>query len=187
MSQIVGTKIVLVGDGGTGKSTYVNRLLTGDFRETYVPTLGVDVHPYLSTFTLNEKGVLVVDSSPEYDSWERKFNVWDTAGQENFGGLREGYYIGAEAGIVFCDVHSSMSIKNVKGWVNELRAKIGDAPICVCLNKFDIKAKNAKKTKAIIEKEKKSWGEVKVFDFSCKSRHNLFKPLEWIDDQLSFF
>lgn len=27
-----------------------------------------------------------------------KFNVWDTAGQEKFGGLRDGYYIQGRAG-----------------------------------------------------------------------------------------
>ena len=40
-------------------------------------TLGVEVHP-LKFFT--NRGELL-------------FNVWDTAGQEKFGGLRDGYYI----------------------------------------------------------------------------------------------
>ena len=40
-------------------------------------TLGVEVHPL--AFHTN-RGVI-------------RFNVWDTAGQEKFGGLRDGYYI----------------------------------------------------------------------------------------------
>lgn len=40
-------------------------------------TLGVEVHPLF--FNTNRGNV--------------KFNVWDTAGQEKFGGLRDGYYI----------------------------------------------------------------------------------------------
>lgn len=40
-------------------------------------TLGVEVHPLV--FHTN-RGVI-------------RFNVWDTAGQEKFGGLRDGYYI----------------------------------------------------------------------------------------------
>ena len=28
------------------------------------------------------------------------FNVWDTAGQEKFGGLRDGYYIQGQCGII---------------------------------------------------------------------------------------
>lgn len=40
-------------------------------------TLGVEVHPL--SFHTNRGQV--------------SFNVWDTAGQEKFGGLRDGYYI----------------------------------------------------------------------------------------------
>ena len=34
-----------VGDGGTGKTTFVKRHLTGEFEKKYVATLGVEVHP----------------------------------------------------------------------------------------------------------------------------------------------
>ena len=68
---------VLCGDGGTGKTTFVKRHETGEFEKKYVATLGVEVHP-LPFYT--NYGLIV-------------FNVWDTAGQEKFGGLRDGYYI----------------------------------------------------------------------------------------------
>ena len=38
-------KLVLVGDGGVGKTTFVKRHLTGEFEKKYVATLGVEVHP----------------------------------------------------------------------------------------------------------------------------------------------
>ena len=38
-------KLVLVGDGGIGKATFVKRHLTGEFEEKYVAALGVEVHP----------------------------------------------------------------------------------------------------------------------------------------------
>lgn len=34
------------------------------------------------------------------------FNVWDTAGQEKFGGLRDGYYIQGQCAIIMFDVTS---------------------------------------------------------------------------------
>ncbi|KAF9613243.1 hypothetical protein IFM89_006344 [Coptis chinensis] len=43
-------KLVIVGDGGTGKTTFVKRHLTGEFEKKYEPTIGVEVHP-LDFFT----------------------------------------------------------------------------------------------------------------------------------------
>lgn len=68
-------KVVLVGDGGVGKTTFVKRHISGEFEKRYLATMGVEVHP-LKFFT-NFGAILM--------------NVWDTAGQEKLGGLRDGY------------------------------------------------------------------------------------------------
>jgi GTP-binding nuclear protein Ran len=68
-------KLVLVGDGGVGKTTFVKRHLTGEFEKKYIATLGVEVHPMV--FHTNHGPI--------------RLNVWDTAGQEKLGGLRDGY------------------------------------------------------------------------------------------------
>ena len=68
-------KLVLVGDGGVGKTTFVKRHKTGEFEKKYVATVGAEVHTLDCT---TDRGPSVV-------------NVWDTAGQEKYAGLRDGY------------------------------------------------------------------------------------------------
>lgn len=55
-----------------GKTTFVKRHLTGEFEKKYNATVGVEVHPL--QFQTN-RGLIV-------------YNVWDTAGQEKFGGKK---------------------------------------------------------------------------------------------------
>ena len=75
MQEVPSFKLVLVGDGGVGKTTFVKRHVSGEFEKKYVATVGAEVHPMDFTTT---RGPI-------------KFNVWDTAGQERFAGLRDGY------------------------------------------------------------------------------------------------
>jgi GTP-binding nuclear protein Ran len=36
-------KLILVGDGGVGKTTFVKRHVTGEFENKYIPTMGVQI------------------------------------------------------------------------------------------------------------------------------------------------
>jgi len=114
-------KIVLIGDSGVGKSTYVERLRTNKFNEKYIATQGVDVFPL--QFNTNY-GVIV-------------FKIWDCAGQEKFGGLKNGYYFGADGAIVMNQFGSDNS-KQTALWIKNIRSVREKIPIIVCHNKCDI-------------------------------------------------
>ncbi|KAI8916614.1 hypothetical protein PhCBS80983_g02466 [Powellomyces hirtus] len=157
-------KLVLVGDGGTGKTTFVKRHLTGEFEKKYVATLGVEVHPL--TFHTNFGQIC--------------FNTWDTAGQEKFGGLRDGYYIQGQCAVIMFDVTSRITYKNVPNWHRDLVRVCENIPIVLCGNKVDIKERKVK-AKAITFHRKKN---LQYYDISAKSNYNFEKPFLWLARKL---
>ncbi|KAG7198830.1 hypothetical protein KM043_001799 [Ampulex compressa] len=157
-------KCVLVGDGGTGKTTFVKRHLTGEFEKKYVATLGVEVHPLI--FHTNRGPI--------------RFNVWDTAGQEKFGGLRDGYYIQGQCAVIMFDVTSRVTYKNVPNWHRDLVRVCENIPIVLCGNKVDIKDRKVK-AKSIVFHRKKN---LQYYDISAKSNYNFEKPFLWLARKL---
>lgn len=162
--QIPTFKLVLVGDGGVGKTTFVKRHVTGEFEKKYVATLGVEVHPLKFHTT---RGEII-------------FNVWDTAGQEKFGGLRDGYYIQGQCAIIMFDVTSRVTYKNVPNWHRDLVRVCENIPIVLCGNKVDIKDRKVK-AKAIVFHRKKN---LQYYDISAKSNYNFEKPFLWLARKL---
>ena len=80
--------------------------------------------------------------------------MWDTAGQEKFGGLRDGYYIGGQCAIIFFDVTSRVTYKNVPSWHRDLVRVLENVPIVLCGNKVDIKDRKVKAKQITFHRKK---------------------------------
>jgi GTP-binding nuclear protein Ran len=107
----------------SNQTTFVKRHLTGEFEKKYIATLGVEVHPLgFSTVSPVAEGPLLFTDVTK-NLGEIKFDVWDTAGQEKFGGLRDGYYINGQCGIIMFDVTSRITYKNVPNWHRKLNER----------------------------------------------------------------
>uniref|UniRef100_A0A7S1FAF3 GTP-binding nuclear protein n=1 Tax=Noctiluca scintillans TaxID=2966 RepID=A0A7S1FAF3_NOCSC len=158
-------KLVLVGDGGVGKTTLVKRHLTGEFEKKYIPTLGVEVHPL--KFTTN-CGPLA-------------FNVWDTAGQEKFGGLRDGYYIQGQSAIIMFDVTSRITYKNVPNWHRDIVRVCENIPIVLVGNKVDVKDRQVKAKQIQFHRKR----NLQYYDLSARSNYNFEKPFLWLARRLT--
>ena len=164
--NITDLKLVLVGDGGVGKTTFVKRHLTGEFEKKYIATIGVEVHPMV--FTTNRGKV--------------RFNVWDTAGQEKLGGLRDGYYIDAHCAILMFDVTSRITYKNIPVWYKDIVRICGEnIPIVWVGNKVDDKNRKVK-AKQILFARKHG---IQYFDISAKSNYQFEKPFIYLLKKLT--
>jgi GTP-binding nuclear protein Ran len=149
-------KCVLLGDGACGKTTWINLLLQGEFTPNYIPTLGVEVHPL--TFTTSSDPI--------------RFNVWDTAGQEQYGGLREGYYINANCVILMFDLSKRSTYEHLDQWHRDLVGVCENIPIVVVGNKVDLEVGK-------IPSEEITFAQnlnLKYYNISVKSKYQFKEP-----------
>ncbi|XP_041365066.1 GTP-binding nuclear protein Ran-like [Gigantopelta aegis] len=149
-------KLVLIGDGAVGKTTFCKRHITGEFEKKYDATIGAEVHSL--TFFTNRGPI--------------KFQVWDTAGQEKFGRLRDGYYINSHCAIIMFDVTSKTTYQHVPVWWRDLVRVCGSIPIMLCGNKVDEKDRKVKPKHVVFHRKK----NLMYLDLSAKSNYNIEKP-----------
>lgn len=138
----------------------MKRHKSGEFEKRYVPTIGVEVRPLV--FHTNY-GPLTL-------------NCWDTAGQEKFGVLREGYYIGGEAAIIMFDVTTRITYRNVPIWHKDLTRVCENIPIVLCGNKIDCKDRVVKPKDIFFHRK----ANLQYYDISAKSNFNYEKPFLYL-------
>ncbi len=124
-------KIVLFGDGGVGKTTLINRYLTGTFSKNSQITIGVDFH--VKRVNINGKSV--------------SLQIWDFAGEERFRFLLPSYALGASGGIFLYDITRYSSIKNFDSWLEIFkqgyRGNKHKIPVLLVGSKMDLEFKRA--------------------------------------------
>ena len=117
-----------------------------------------------------------------------RFDCWDTAGQEKFGGLRDGYYIHGQCAIIMFDVTSRLTYKNVPTWHRDLSRVCENIPIVLCGNKVDVKNRQVKAKQVNFHRKK----NLQYYEISAKSNYNFEKPFLYLsrklvgDNQLHF-
>mmetsp|Transcript_86599 Transcript_86599/g.136652 ORF Transcript_86599/g.136652 Transcript_86599/m.136652 type:complete len:210 (+) Transcript_86599:60-689(+) len=156
-------KLVLVGDGGVGKTTLVKRHLTGEFEKKYIPTLGVEVHPL--KFCTN--------------CGPFTFNVWETFAHER--SFRDGYYIQAQCAIIMFDVTSRITYKNVPNWHRDIVRVCENIPIVLVGNKVDVKDRQVKAKNIQFHRKR----NLQYYDLSARSNYNFEKPFLWLARRLT--
>lgn len=167
-------KITILGDKDIGKTTYINRLKTGEFNNIHIPTIGVDISQL--KFNTNLYGEIV-------------FNVWDTAGEEKHGGLREGYWIGSDAFILMFDLTCGSSLINIFKYIKLLKQNNSiDKPLILCGNKCDLQDYSTKSFIDLLNKYGSGSFKLKniyehkfrYFSLSAKSNTNTEDPFLYI-------
>ncbi|XP_008145252.2 rho-related GTP-binding protein RhoD isoform X2 [Eptesicus fuscus] len=116
-------KVVLVGDGGCGKTSLLMVFADGDFPESYTPTVFE---------RLNVK--MKMQGKPV------TLQIWDTAGQVDYDRLRPLFYPDASVLLLCFDVTSPHSFENIfTRWYPEVNHFCKEVPIILVGCKTDLR------------------------------------------------
>ncbi|KAM3874293.1 rho-related GTP-binding protein RhoF [Diretmus argenteus] len=116
-------KIVIVGDGGCGKTSLLMVYAKGDFPEKYAPSV---FEKYVTTISHGGKEV--------------RLNLYDTAGQDDYDRLRPLSYQEANMVLVCYDVTNPTSFENVMiKWHPEVKHFCPDIPVILIGCKTDLR------------------------------------------------
>ncbi len=124
-------KICVFGDGGVGKTTLVNRYLSGLFSESTKMTIGVD----LATKHFIWEGIDIT------------LQLWDLGGEERFRFFLPGYAKGSFGGIFIYDITRWNSLMNLDEWLNVFKkgaeTESYGVPILMVGSKLDLEHKRS--------------------------------------------
>lgn len=160
-------KLCLIGDGGTGKTTFITKILNGNFTPKYEATIGAVTREV--TFYLGNNSSV-------------KYEIWDTAGQEKHYNLKEGYYIGAHAGFFFYDVTSRESLSRIPEHIQRFRNACGcsNPKIYIIANKVDL-LRNRNHAETVLRMKEKYDGLIHI---SAKTNYRYTEPFETLTKAL---
>ena len=164
-------KMCIFGDGGVGKTTLVNRYLSGKYSEDFKMTIGVDFY----TKNISVQGINV------------SLQIWDFAGEHQFKNLLPNYVIGASGGIYMYDISRFYSMTHLEDWLkllNKAPDKQGERmPILLVGGKKDLEREN----KRVIDnsyafEQGQKFGAFDFFECSAKTGENvemIFYRIAW--------
>ncbi|XP_070138898.1 ras-related protein Rab-9B-like [Drosophila bipectinata] len=96
-------KVVILGDGGVGKSALLNRFVSNRYEENNFHTIGVEF----------------MNKDIEVDGERYTLQIWDTAGQERFRALRTPFYRGSDICLLCYALDDRDSLRGLDLWRKE--------------------------------------------------------------------
>ena len=128
-------KVILLGNSAVGKTSLFKKIITGEFSEKNISTIGMDRRTMQLEVDINDNGKTSTKSF--------EISLVDTAGQERFRAITKTYFNGADCILLIYDVTNQESFLNVKSWIESIHESIGnheDSKYVIVLigNKIDL-------------------------------------------------
>jgi len=120
------TKVAVIGDGGVGKTSLIQKFTQGRFQTDYSKTIGAQLTRYKT----------------EINGYKFKLIFWDIAGQDDFHFLRPIFYRACKAAIIVYSLEENnlgeRSFEHITSWHEDIKQFCGDIPVIIFANKVDM-------------------------------------------------
>lgn len=131
-------KVILIGNSGVGKSSFMNRYVNHRFTNMYRATIGTDF--LIKELNIGDSTVVL--------------QIWDTAGTERFQSLGTPLYRGSHCCILVFDVTSRASFSAMEMWRKEFLVQgepldPANFPFIVLGNKTDLNNREVSRKQAL--------------------------------------
>ena len=149
-------KIILAGDGGTGKTTLIRRYLTDEFVDDTKTTIGVEFAR--STIELENFGDVILQ-------------IWDFAGEERFRFVLPSYVAGSHAAALVFDKSRPPTLYSLTEWLQIIRKSSEEIPIILVGSKIDLAPDPP--DMAFIDRLRLEYGVLDYYETSAKTGENV--------------
>jgi len=156
-------KVCVMGEGGVGKTTLANRILTGVFNPATKMTIGIDFHLFQ---------MQILDPRTTDDSLiPISLAIWDFGGEDRFRFMLPRFIKGANGGLLLFDLTRYSTTKNLREWLGIWRENSEEkTPLYLVATKYD---KISPSAQSMVESEinelKKALNIKKHYFISSKS------------------
>lgn len=154
-------KIIIGGDGGVGKTTYLYKLCQGKFLTDTKMTVGVGF------LTKNVK----------HGDTNYNLALWDFGGQDQFRFILTTYVKGAHAGLVFFSLDRATSFMSIDEWVELLRSEKPGLPLYLVGTKADLEDEDLQISGKEIREKMKEHGMIGYTRTSSKTGNGIDEPI----------
>lgn len=120
-------KVVLLGDGGVGKTSLIRRFVVDQYSDDYITTVGTKV---------SKRSLNLGHPAAEV---EMAMQIWDVLGQKGYSGVQETAMKGAQGVLMVYDVTKDESRRDLEDyWMPAVWRLAGRVPMVIAGNKADL-------------------------------------------------
>lgn len=120
-------KVVLLGDGGVGKTSLIARYVVNKFDDKYIATIGTKV---------SRKDIQIVKPNLIINL---RMMIWDILGQKEYSKVRTASLAGAQGVVLVADLTRHETVQNLQDfWLKEVEQVVGKVPTVLVGNKHDL-------------------------------------------------